>query len=295
MRKNRKLFLSLTFFLLVGSFFAKNVSAEITGLSIDTSVLMLRMEPGKELRFSFDVKNQMNEAQNINLKERDIAIGNDNNFIFLDGADGPSSWVTFDQNDFVLQPEQAKTVIGTMQIPAGQTNTFAMMTLVTFSAQNSLPENGPKVSGSVGVYEILSGKDAKNPSGKIESLNCPKLINDSIDVEAKYANIGDVQFIPQARVSATNVLLRDKVEFPFDNHFVFPGKTFTFQKNISNLSPWWAYEIKVSFKDGSGKLLEKSTFAFGKFFPIVFFLIVGIGTLFARRLLEIRRRNSRQQ
>ncbi|MDD5397356.1 MAG: hypothetical protein PHW24_04885 [Candidatus Moranbacteria bacterium] len=295
MGKNRKLFLSLAAFLLVGSFSARSVSAEITGLSIDTSVLMLRMEPGKELRFSFDVKNQMNDAQNINLKEKDIAIGNDNNFIFLDAADGPSSWVTFDQNDFVLQPQQAKTVIGTMQIPSGQTNTFAMMTLVTFSSQNSLPESGPKVSGSVGVYEILSGKDAKNPMGKIEKLTSLKMINDSIDVEVVYANIGDVQFIPGARVSATNFLLRDKVEFPFDNHFVFPGKTFTFKKNIPNLSPWWAYEIKASFKDGNGKLLEKSVFAFGKFFPIVFFLALTLGVFLARRLLEIRRKNSRQQ
>jgi hypothetical protein len=245
------------------------------------------------MKFSFKIENKTGQDQIIHLEEKDITIGNDNSIIFLDANDGPSTWVSFEQNDFILSVGQSQEITAKIAVPDGQENGEEMMTMVSFSSPDISLDGGPKVSGSIGVYTLLSGMNTSNADGNIKNISYPKLISKSSNVDVVYENNGDVQFVPQARISIANLLTKERVEFPFENHFVFPEKSFTFKKSLAEFSEFWIYEIKVSFKDGNGKLLEKTGYAVGLFFPIISLLLISLGFYLGKKLLEIRKRNAK--
>jgi hypothetical protein len=291
MQKNTSYIFLFALCLLSALISLDDAKADLAGLSVDTSVIMLRMENKKEIPFSFTVKNQTSAPQQVHLEERDITIGNENEVTFVDAKDGPSSLVTFAQNDFLLAGGQAQKIMGTFALPDQQKNSIEMMTLVSFASQEVSPEGGPKVSGSIGVYTLLAGSSAQDAAGTIKEVNYTKFIKDNVDFSAVYENIGDVQFVPQAKISIASLLTRERVEIPLENHFVFPARKFTFAKKLDNVSAFGAYEIKVSFKDGNGKLLEKTVYTFGRFFPALLIFGLLIFGYFIKKLLELRQRN----
>ncbi len=293
-KRKLKLYCLLMTVICLGLFSRSTVLADTAGLGVDTSVVMLRMESGKDLQFSFNAKNQTKVEQLIHLEEKDITIGDENIVTFVEAAGGPSSWVVFEENDFVLEPGQTKKIEATLKIPKEQKAGAQLMTIISFASKDALPLEGPKVSGNIGVYTLLSNGEAQNASGKIESLTYAKFVHNSTTVNVVYSNTGDVQFVPQGRVSIANLFTKKRSEISFDNHFVFPGKKVTFTKNLAGLSSFGAYELKISFKDGNGQLLENSGYVIGEFFPIVLVLVVILLLFFGVILMRIRRRNSKE-
>ncbi len=281
-------------FLVVNIFFSQVVVAEKIGVAVDSSMVVTQVESEKNAQFSFRIKNQTDFAQSIHLEVRDISIGDDNKVVFLEAKDGPSSLVIFERNDFILAGGQTQQVRASLQIPDGQKIGAQMMTFVSFEPQNkeSSTVDGPKVNGSIGIFTIISAKGAKNAAGMLGNLSYLKLDNGSAVVNVQYSNVGDVQFVPKGRLSILNLLTKEKSETSFEDHFIFPEKSFTFKKNIFKLSPFWVYEVKVSFVDGNGSFSEKSKYVMGKFFPIVFFLIFAILGFLSFFLMKMRKKNS---
>jgi len=292
MRKNNSKFFCLTGAVLFLLSFSNSALAENSGLGVDTSAVMLRIEPGKELDFSFNIKNQTDSKQIVHLEQRDIEIGNENAVSFLDVSNGPSSWVVFEENDFTLESNQGRPVKASLKIPENQKASIQMMTMVSFSSSEDLAVIGPRATGSIGVYTLLSGSEAQNASGKIESFTYPKFVDKEFNVGVVYLNNGDVQFVPQGKVSVINLFSREKKEIPFDNHFIFPGKKITFSKDLSELSPFGFYQIRISFIDGNKQLLEKTGYVFGKFLFWIIFPGIVVFLYFVRMLLVERKKNS---
>ena len=293
--EKRKLKFFCLLIVLLGFFFSsEKVLADNAGLSVDTSLIMLRTEPGKDLQFSFNIKNQTAVEQVVHLEEKDILIGNENELTFVDVTQGPSSWVAFEQNDFVLKPGQLQVVKADIKFPKNEKISNAqMMTMVSFAPEDASVPQGPKVSGNIGVYLILSSSDAQNAAGKVEKLAYLKFVDKTADVSVVYANGGNVQFVPQSKLSIANPFTTERREISFENHFVFPGKKVTFTKNLSGLSVFGFYEIRYSFKDGNGQLLEKTGYVVGKLFPILLLIALLVFGIFIKKLIKIRKENSK--
>ncbi len=283
-------------FILFSLFYCEIVKAETIGLSVNTSAIMLRLESEKKQDFSFTVKNETSSQQTLHLQEKDIVIGNENEVTFLDIQDGPSSWVTFEQNDFLLEANQSQLIRATFQIPVGQVvGNIQMMTLVSFESGNIVnPLDGQRVNGNIGIYTIFSGNDAQNASGKFEKMTCSKFINESISINAVYLNNGDVQFVPIAKIKFFNLFTKNSRETFLDRHFVFPGKKVTLKQNFSGFSSFGIYSVKVSILDGNGQISEKTSYAVGKLFPIVLLLGIIFFWFLARLLMIARAKNSRK-
>ncbi|MEI7620917.1 MAG: hypothetical protein WCJ51_00115 [Candidatus Moraniibacteriota bacterium] len=288
-------FLIFIFSFLVASAFllASNAQAETAGLSVNTSLVMLRFEAGKELEFSFSLKNQTKLAQKVHLTEKDIALGDENSLSFLDAVGGPSSWVTFQENDFVLPAGASKAVNGRVKIPALQrAGNLQMLTLVSFASANEEVQTGSKVEGSLGVYTLLTASDAQNATGKLERLQYPFFSSEQAQIIASYLNTGDVQFVPQGKMVVTNLLTKQSDQIAFENHFVFPGKKFSFSQTLTKLSPFGFYKIQATFQDGNKQLSEKTGLLIGQFFlPAVALGLLLLAFLFTR-LWHWRKQNS---
>lgn len=296
MKKNQKIkiffcLLSLVFFAAV----VEKASAASVGLSVDTSLVMLRMEPGKETQFSFTLRNQTDQAQAVHLETKDIDVGDENKLIFLDIPDGPSKLVVFDQNDFTLAPGQTHPVKAKIIVPTKQETRIQMMTIVSFSPkEESALSEGPRITGEIGVYTILTGSEAQNASGKIEKMEYPRVVEKEAEFKALYVNKGDLQFVPQGKISVLNVLSENLQEFPFEEHYIFPERKFTFRKNLDIFSPFGFYKIKVSFKDGNKQLLEETKYIFGKFFPGEVVSVILLLWLLLRILKKVRLKNRKE-
>ncbi|NTV40964.1 MAG: hypothetical protein HGA61_01695 [Candidatus Moranbacteria bacterium] len=290
MKRIKKIFLCL---MLVGFFcvfLSGKALAESVGLGVDNSVIMLRAGDKKDLPFSFNIKNQTNSDQKIHLEQKDISIGDENDINFLDAQSGPSSLVFFQENDFILKAGQSRLIraafesVGNEQISNSQT-----MTLISFSPEENQNKAGSTISGSIGVYVIISGEETQNAAGKIESFSLPKYFRSSVEIKTSYTNIGDLQFVPQGKVVIFNILTREKIEVPLENHFVFPGKKFTFVKTMFNLSPVWIYRLDVIFIDGNKGISEKGGITVGGAFPIVLLFGTIILFYFVVFLIKVRK------
>jgi hypothetical protein len=296
MKKNQKtkIFFCLIALALFGFLFNK-ANASSAGLSVDTSLVMLRMEPGKETQFSFTLRNQTDQAQVVHLETKDIDVGDENKLIFLDIPDGPSKLVVFDQNDFTLSPGQSHRVDAKIIVPTKQETRIQMMTMVSFSPEEeSGLSEGPRITGEIGVYTILTGSEAQNATGKIEKMEYPKMVEKEAEFSTLYVNKGDLQFVPQGKISVLNVLSENLQEFPFEEHYVFPQRKFTFKKDLDIFSPFGFYKIKVSFRDGNKQLLEETRYIFGKFFPIEVVAVILLFWLFLKILKKVRLKSRKE-
>jgi hypothetical protein len=276
------LWASLAFFNFQPGLAVAGDSAEKIGLAIDQSIFTFDLNPGEEKEFSLKVKNISEREERLSTEIQDIAIGEQNEIIFLAGKNeinSLSDWLKVDALNWFLAPGEEKEVKISLKVPVEATpgSHFSVLAL------RALPQIGadnfqrPIVSGRLAVEILVNVKGEVSGQGQLMSFQAPILAVKEINFKVEFQNEGTVHYIPYGEVGVKDLIFRkeDKIEMP--RHFVFPGKKYIFENNWKAGSVLGVYLAKASFVDGERITHSAYRIILGRYFfltPLIFLLII---------------------
>ncbi|EKE11303.1 MAG: hypothetical protein ACD_15C00109G0003 [uncultured bacterium] len=277
-------------------FFCPQISqAQESKITVDRGIIDLSSQSGRDAEFYFSVRNDSAENQKIDLSASDIRIGDDNVMEIVEAQGGPSSLVSFKEDEFVIKPHEIKSVSGVIKLSQKEKGAsfYNIMAMVSFTGADKEEEaSGPQASGKIGIHIFTKVGESHDASGKIEGISIPKILKENNELKVSYRNSGDIYFVPQGGAKIKNLLDGLEKDILLDKHFVFPGKKVVFSGKVEDISSWGFFRIKISFIDGNGKKEVATRYSIGYFFPIGAFIF--LGAFAAAIILVLRKRNKVQ-
>jgi hypothetical protein len=185
------------------------VLAADTGLNLVTSPLPINLvtTPGSTVSAQLKVKNGGDQPETLNVGLMKFsAYGDEGKPRLLDREKGDDyfDWVSFSDNDFVVNPNEWKTI--TMNIKVPPTAAFGYYYAVTFSRKSEMNAGGPRATKVVGATATLVLLEVRVPNAvrKIEVLqfSTPQQIYEFLPVtfNIKLKNSGNVHVVPTGNI-----------------------------------------------------------------------------------------------
>jgi hypothetical protein len=126
-----------------------------------------------------------------------------------------------------------------------------------------------KVQGQIGVHVLINVKGDTRANGTLHGFDVPLFVVNEVRYAAEFENTGNIHYVPYGEVTARNILTTRQVTYDLNegDHFVFPGKRFTFTQTHDIPSIFGLYSVQSRFVDGEGVIHVKSDLMMGYLFP----------------------------
>jgi hypothetical protein len=253
------------------SFFPSFACAEKLGVAVSESKMAFDMDIGEDQTFDVKVTNVSDETQTIVVDVMDYDIGDENSIILRNNSDeqnGIKEWINVPEKEFILQPNAGKDVSFTVHVPENASvgsHRGAVIFRMVPSDSTSV-----KVQGQVGVHALINVKGDTHATGMLHWFDVPLFTTHQVMYRAQFENTGNIHYVPHGDIFLRNVVTNKKVTYDFnaEDHFVMPGKkfTFTFMQDIPSV--FGIYYAQARFVDGEGAIRQKSDIVMGYMFPV---------------------------
>ena len=285
--------------LLLCVFFAHSavIHAEKLGIAVSEQKIAFDMDTMEEQSVVVKVTNVSDNEQKIGVYPIDYQLGDENMINFIDEPDmeyGVREWVTIEESEIVLPAHMSKDVKLTVRVPEHAT-VGSHRGAILFRAATADNDATVAVQGQIGVHVLINIKGNTHATGELESFDVPFFTVGDVRYKAVFKNNGNIHYIPHGGITTFNIITKKSVAYDFNegDHFVFPGKTYTFDiaKRIPSL--FGAYQVRAQFVDGEGAVRTKNDYVVGALFPVsIVLLVVLVGGVVA---VVIKIRHKREQ
>jgi hypothetical protein len=267
---------------------------EKVGLSLDQSIFSFNIFPGQKQEFVLNIKNIIEKEQRVSLEVKDFSVEENNKTSFLAEKNeiyGMKDWIRTDENVWILQPGEERRIKFIIDIP-GDASVGSHYSATLFKALPIVDAENfqkPIVGGQIGTYFFVNVLGDISGKGKIENFEAPVFVEKQANFKVDFKNEGNVHYIPHGGIEIKNILNGEKTDDTLGKHFVFPGKSFSFEYNWKVPSAFGVYTAKAYFIDQDGRNLEEKRLIFGKYFFVVVvmtILLIIIAVTFLRKKLK---------
>jgi len=185
------------------------VLAADNGLSLVVSPLPISLmaEPGSTVSAQLKIKNGSDHPETLEMGLMKFSAYGDEGkprLIDREAGDDYFDWITFSENDFILNPNEWKTVTATITVPP--TAAFGYYYAVTFSRKNEQIEGGPRSTKVIGATATLILLEVRVPNARREvevlQFSTPQKIYEFLPVKftVKLKNKGNVHVAPRGNI-----------------------------------------------------------------------------------------------
>lgn len=277
MKKLIFIYISILFFLLP---FLCRAEREKIGLSVDQSIFSFNLYPGEEQEFALKIKNITGEKQRIKINLKDFSVDDNNKVSLLNDRNelfGMKDWIILENEDvWLMEGGEEKLIKFTIKVP-GDASVGSHYSAVLF---NILPEidfnnfQKPIIGGEIGTYIFLNIGGEISGNGAIKDFFSPKIIEKETNFKIIFKNEGNIHYVPYGEIKIKNLLNRKNENYKLSKHFVFPGKSYTFEHKWQAPSAFGIYTAEAFFIDQAGRSLSEKRLIFGRYFIIIAILAV---------------------
>lgn len=261
-----KIFVVTLFLLLTGVKITLAQTQQRLTLSVSPPLFDIQIEPGQETTLPIRLKNSGDEQLSISITTQDFTYGNtqQENYFPLDPSQrlaNITSWLTFSENQVLLEKDQAKTIIVALKIPtsAPAGGYYGAVALTTQELQTT-PGVGTAIRGQINTLILTSVGEESSRIGKLNNLQASFYnLQKEIPVSFEVHSLGTTHLIPILSVKLYNWLGETVSETTPKIHPILPNFGRKYQEQISRagLSPF--YTIKAIFTDQEGeKVISKN-------------------------------------
>ncbi|MFA5985717.1 MAG: DUF916 domain-containing protein [Parcubacteria group bacterium] len=253
------------------SLFPSFVCAEKLGIAVSESKIAFDMDIDENQNFNVKVTNVSDETQKIIVDIMDYDIGDENSIILRNDSDeqnGIKEWINIPEKEFDLPPNAGKDVSFTVHVPenasVGSHRGAVIFRMVPVG------DASVKVQGQIGVHVLVNVKGNTHATGTLHWFDVPLFTTHQIIYRAQFENTGNIHYVPHGDIFLRNIVTNKKSAYDFnaEDHFVMPGKkfTFTFMQDIPSV--FGVYYARARFVDGEGAIRQKSDIVMGYMFPV---------------------------
>lgn len=255
----------------------KYTKADI-GITIYPLSYKLVLSPGQEWEGMTTVVNPNDFVLKVKVEKENIIGGAEGN-VSLTAEDigqyGLMNWISYDIDEFELQPKERKEVYYKIKIPenAPPGGHYAA---ILFKGLPTGELSGIGVSGRVGTVILVEVTGDVVKSAKITSISAPKFIDHGpLEVNFKVFNEGNSYISPEGKVIISGLF--QKKELNIDSRVVFPGFERTFNAKWGRKYLFGPLTITVNAFIPNGPAIEPTKitiWAFPYQEAIIVFLII---------------------
>lgn len=267
MKKNVAVVLSGFLAILSAFFLSPGVSHAQVGISLFPIKFDVTVAPGQTYSDTVTVINPNNFPIGVQPEVENIAGGNQGSIDLTDTdiPHGLSAWISLNENQFTLAPQQQLQVPFTITVPAdGEPGGHYGAILFRGLPASSTPGSpGVGISGRVGSVILLNVPGASYATGNIASFAGPAeyVSHGPFQFSFTVNNTGNTHFSPAGQITLSGPLFGSTV-IPFTSGIVFPGfdRTFTaVWPGRYAFGPMTA-TLALSIPDNSSTVTETVTF-----------------------------------
>lgn len=273
------------------------VHAEKLGIAVDEQKIAFDMDAGEEQTVVIKVTNVSDNEQKVRIEPIDYQLGENNAIAFDENADqqnGIREWVQIAEQEITLPAHMGKDVTLVVRVPENA-SVGSHRGAVLFRAVTESQDETVSVQGQIGVHMLINIKGNTHATGGLRSFDIPLISMGDVAYAANFANTGNIHYIPHGEVFVKNLITKKNYTYDLNDgdHFVFPGKDFTFETIEHIPSLFGIYRAQAVFVDGEGAIRTKDDYVMGGFFPVVVLLLVIGVSVITVMVVKTQRKNMR--
>lgn len=136
-----------------------------------------------------------------------------------------SRWVTFEPDDFVLEPREEKSVRFTIKVPSNTDSGGHYMGIIAGTPPREVKGTGVGIIHRIASLVLLTVPGEMEENVSVAGFNTSKKYYEGgpVTFESRFENKGSVHLIPDARIIVTNVFGKEVDVIQVEKRNVLPG------------------------------------------------------------------------
>jgi len=237
---------------------AEETPTSRSALAVSPAIIENVLDPGKPTPFTLQLANGTSYPLPIKATVRDFTVQSTE----LEKVDrarlDASQWFTIDEPDFILQPNQTRTITGHILAPLGAVpgGHYATVFFQPLIPQEALSQATAYLSTRVGVLSFLIVKgDIKQQAEYGTPLSTPGVLRHGpVPLTFSIHNTGNVHLIPTGKIVVYDWRGHQVGKIDLPTRVVLPDSTKKFTQDWNPPSAFGKYRAELQISYGSDEL-----------------------------------------